>query len=449
MNLFWKRLFGSIASTAKIEKNEAELIASMHRYAEIEKSVELAEYKSLFHVVKSATFKENKSILKNRKYKDTEEGQDLIKLKKIEESASTKLYYELLNSEELKAFLKFKSSADYENLGNKNLVKDSELFQRMKSFEKSKPYKNYMRLHESFIIKEYEELKKKASTPEFKKKNEFWANDKRWETTPEYLQERRFYELADNADIIFYNNEKPERFVNHEKLVVTFKEEFIGNTLGKGNWNFSFKYKSPALKSLHSFANEKQANNAGKNISVEEGIMKISTKEEKVVASAWDIKKGFIEKEFHYTSDVMQTAESFRQKNGIFAAKIRCSGKMHHAFWLGADAKLPQVNIFHYNGKYITVGNSTPNVLDGVNISGLNSSDFYIYSLEWTEKELTWKINNFEVYRTSNKVPKEEMYLAFNSFISEKQSGTTGSLEVDWVRVYTQDTIAKKSDKKA
>ena len=29
------------------------------------------------------------------------------------------------------------------------------------------------------------------------------------------------------------------------------------------------------------------------------------------------------------------------------------------------------------------------------------------------------------------------MYLAFNSFIKEKQRGTTGHIEVDWVRVYT------------
>jgi len=29
------------------------------------------------------------------------------------------------------------------------------------------------------------------------------------------------------------------------------------------------------------------------------------------------------------------------------------------------------------------------------------------------------------------------MYLAFNSFISQKQKGSTGNLEVDWVRTYT------------
>jgi hypothetical protein len=40
------------------------------------------------------------------------------------------------------------------------------------------------------------------------------------------------------------------------------------------------------------------------------------------------------------------------------------------------------------------------------------------------------------VYRTASNIPTEEMYLAFNSFITEKQRGSNGALEVDWVRVY-------------
>jgi hypothetical protein len=436
MNLFWKRLFGSIISTAKLEKNEAELIEAMHRYAQVEKSLELAEYNRLFHVVKSSLFKENRDILKNRKYKDTEEFRTLNKYNIIANSRDTKLYYHVLQSEELKQFLVFESSPEYEQLGNKKLVKASEKLQKLKSFEKSKAYKNYVRLHNSFVIKEHESLKEKISTAEFKKSNEFWSNPKRWETTPEYLQERRFYELADNPDIIFYLNEKPERFDNYRSLELTFKDEFDGNTLQKNTWSFGFHYKTPELIGNHSFANEKQANNEGKNISVSEGALQLITKKETITTRAWHSTKGFIEKEFDFTSDVMHSANFFRQKHGIIRAKIRCTGKLHHAFWLGTDKMLPHISIFHYNGKYITFGNATKNVIDGIEVKGLMTSQYYIYSLEWTKKELIWKINNYEVYRTENKVPQEEMYLAFNSFISQKQSGTTGLFEVDWVRVY-------------
>ena len=437
MNLFWKKLFGAITPTAKLEKSEADLILAMNRYAEVEKSVELAQYKELFHVVKSAKFQENKRILQNRKYKDTEEYRISNKFKKLQHSPEIQLYFKVLDSDELKHYLNFKTTADYELLGDKKKVKASDLLKKMKAYEKSKAFKTYARFHNSFIIKEYEELKVKVSTPEFKKTNEFWANEKRWQTTPEFVQQERFYELVKNPDISFYENEKPERFDRFRSWILTFQDEFQWNTLDKSHWNFGFHYKSAKLIEDHSFANEKQANNSGKNVSVVDGILKLETKREKVKARAWHAEKGFIQKEFNFTSDVLQTADKFRQKYGIFRAKIRCTGNINHAFWLGADDKLPNIKIFHFNGRVINVGNANKNIFDGVKISGLNPSQYFIYSLIWTEKELIWMINNLEVYRTASGIPKEEMYLAFNSFISEKQHGTTGSIEVDWVRVYT------------
>lgn len=436
MNLFWKKLLGGITSTATLEKNEAELIKAMNRYVEVEQSVEYAEYQRLFHVVKSAAFQENKKILQNRKYKDTEEYRISKKFNKLQHSNDLKLYFHVLESEELKRYLAFKNSADYELLGDKKQVKASETLRKFKDFEHSKAYKNYTRFHDSFVLKEYETLKQKVSTPEFKSANEFWANKNRWHTTAEFEQQERFYELAKNPDIVFYLNEKPERFAKYRAMKLAFQDEFEWNTLAKSHWDFGFHYKSSVHIGDHSFANEKQANHSGKNVTVEDGILRISTKHERAIARAWHPQKGFIEKEFHYTSDVLQTANNFRQKQGMFRAKLRCTGKIHHAFWLGADGKLPHVNIFHFDGKHITVGNSGKKVVDGIKIKGLNASNFFIYTLKWTEKELVWMINDLEVYRTSSNIPNESLYLAFSSFITEKQHGSTGSLDVDWVRVY-------------
>lgn len=437
MNLFWKKLFGKITPTAKLEKSESELIIAMQRYAEVEKSVELTEYKKLFHIVKSAKFQENKKLLQNRKYKDTEQYRVSKKYKKLENSPKIMLYYQVLESEDLKQYLKFKSTPEFEQLGDKKLVKTSEKLQKLKQFEHSNAYKTYVRFHKSYVISEFEKLKLKVSTPEFKTENEFWANEKRWHSTPEYTQEQRFYELAKNPDIIFFENEKPERFEKYKALKISFQEEFEWNTLDNSHWNFGFHYKSPELIGNHSFANEKQANNSGRNVSVENGVLKIATKHEKTVARAWHKERGFIEKEFHYSSDVLQTADKFRQKYGVFRAKLRCTGNVQHVFWLGADSKLPLIKIFHSTGKHITLGNTNKNLVDGIKITGINPSSFFIYTLVWSEKELIWMINDYEVYRTASNIPAESMYLAFNSFITEKQNGSTGSLDVDWVRVYT------------
>jgi len=437
MNLFWKRLFGGITPTAKLEKDEAELVKAMHRYAEVEKSVELAEYKKLYHVVKSAKFQENKKVLKNRRYKDTEEYRVSTKCNKLHNSPAIKLYYHVLESDILKQYLNFKTTPDYELLGDKKKVKASETLKKFKQFEHSKAYKTYARFYNSYIIKEYEQLKIKIVKPEFVKANNFWANEDRWHTTPEFTQQQRFHELAKNQDIIFYENEKPERFKRYRSLKLSFKDEFEWNTLDKSHWDFGFHYKSNELISSHSFANEKQANNSGKNISVEDGVLKLVTKHETISTRAWDVSKGFIEKEFNFTSDVLQTADTFRQKRGFFRAKLRCTGNIQHAFWLGADNKLPHINIFHFDGKAITLGNANKNIVDGIKITGLNACKFYIYSLIWSEKELIWLINDLEVYRTASNIPSESMYLAFNSFISQNQKGSEGNLEVDWVRAYT------------
>jgi hypothetical protein len=46
-------------------------------------------------------------------------------------------------------------------------------------------------------------------------------------------------------------------------------------------------------------------------------------------------------------------------------------------------------------------------------------------------------VNNLEVSRTSTTISKKDLYLALNSFISEKQKESTGRMKVDWVRVHT------------
>lgn len=436
MNLFWKKLTRGITPTAQIEKEDIELAKAMHRYYEVEKSLELAKYKTLYHEVKSPTFIENKKTLQNRKYKDTEEYRTITKFKKLQNSPSLRLYYQVLGLSELKDYETFKLTPEFEDLGDKKKVKESEKLKKLKKFEHSKAFKTYMRYHNSYIIKEYMHLKEVVATTEFKIANDFWSNEKRWHTTPEYEKEQRFYELAKNPDIAFFNQENPERFEKIKSLKLTFNDEFEWNTLDKSRWNYGFHYKNTKLIANHSFANEKQGNNAGRNISVENDTLKIITKHEKLTGPAWHQEKGFIQKEFEYSSDVLQTADEFKQKEGVFKAKLRCTGNIHHAFWLGSNDKLPHINIFHYDGKQITVGNVTKNIVDGVEIKGLNPSNYFIYTLIWKNNELIWMINNIEVYRTTSNIPTESMYLVFNSFIPEKLKGSAGELEVDWVRVY-------------
>ena len=91
-------------------------------------------------------------------------------------------------------------------------------------------------------------------------------------------------------------------------------------------------------------------------MAVADGRLRIATRRQAVTARAWDATRGFVMHPFDYTSGIVQTAADFRQQYGIFQAKLRCTGRINHACWLGGDGKLPVVKLFHYDGKALRPG---------------------------------------------------------------------------------------------
>ncbi|MBR1808722.1 MAG: family 16 glycosylhydrolase [Paludibacteraceae bacterium] len=436
MNLFFKKLTGKLQSTAKMEQYIAAMEADIARYRAVEKSAELAEYRQLQTTVESQEFRQKKQNLAGTKYKSTKYYQTVQELHRLEKDKMLQTYLQVKDSAQLKEYLEFRASDMYVKLSDKKLVRQSPDLKAMLAFEKSKAFKAYMAYKSSPVPGQYEDLRRQVSDAEFQKENAFWANPKRWFATTEHVQEERFKQLSALPDIQFFFAQDVKKIEQMETFVLSFGEEFRWLKLSESPWKPGFCYKNKKLLSQHSFANEQQANNAGKNAGTINGIFTILTKKEMVTAPAWDVKKGFVNKEFAYTSDILQTADSFRQERGLFMIKLRCSGKIHHAAWLGAEGKLPFVTLFHYNGKNIVVGNMTADGFKGENISGISPSQYYIYSLMWTRTELIWYVNNLEVLRMNRNVPAEALYLALSSFISQDQRAEEGKLEVDWIRVY-------------
>lgn len=410
--------------------------AEIARYRRVESSEELREYKQLQETVSATEFQQKKERLIRTKYKDTESYRTLQELKTLRKNKALMLYMQVKDSAELKDYLTFRNSEDYLKLSDKKLVKASPELQKMQRFERSKAYKSYEEYKASTLSKRYEELEKLTGEEAFQKENAFWMNPKRWLSTDEHAAEARMAQLASSPDIRFFLSKDAKDIETKEAWKLTFADEMQWGRLDESAWKSGFSYKSKKLLAQHSFANEQQANNNGKNTGAAGGCLALLTKRETVTAPAWDEKKGFINKEFQYTSDVVQTADAFRQQEGLFMIKLRCTGAIHHAAWLGADGKLPLVNLFHFNGKKIVLGNVGIKGFDGITLSGIPSSQYYIYSLRWTKNELIWYVNNFEVFRTSANIPAESLYLALSSFIAANQKPQEGRLEVDWVRVY-------------
>ena len=337
------------------------------RYRKIEKSDLLAEYNTLKEVVESAEFQAKKTRLTTTRYADTQEGGTMA----------------LYNS------LKWNTSVILYNLLKKEAYK------------------------EKAEVAQYLALAEQIQTPAFQEANAFWKNPKRWLTTPESQQEKRYNELVKHADILFFFQHTAQEIAELEAYKMVWAAEF--ETQMSGAWQTGFLYPSKEFKADHSHVGEGQAYVQGRNTQVANRMLTISTKKEKTTAAAWHPTKGMIMHEFAYTSDVWHTAEAVAPKSGVLQAKVRLAGKAKHILCLTkANAK-----------KALHLLPADKQVKDA------------IYTLVWNEKEVINYVHNVEVSRSQNPLAGEALHLLMRSYLPENVKAT-GKMDIDWVRIYTK-----------
>lgn len=447
MNLFAARLFGKMVSTEKFEaamKEQQELVT---RYRAVEKSPELKEYLELKEIVESSDFKNRKSTMLSRKYKDTDEGRKMTRYNELLNSARMKNYLSAKADATFQAFLKFRDSEDFAKIrDHEALAKSSELKQYERIY-KSEQYRDYLRMADSPELKEFEALEAEVKTEDFQKRNALQSDPKRWEHSDEYRTEARFNELANSEDIKFYINQRKE-IIDWAEM---FRPTMYDDMSSSKNWKPGFGWANPALKDGCSRTDELQTYNNGANTFFVEGRMDIETHAEPKRAIAWDTKKGFIEHEFEYTSDVMNTREAFSQAEGLFMAKVRSQGIGHHFFGLTTGKmNQPLLALYHYNGRVHQVGLVNGKESKMATLRGMLRSMYYVYTLRWTKEHLIWYVNNLEVLRVANTLTADERFFLAQSFLPAKEKGGEGKLKVQWIRTYNsvEDSALAQRNKK-
>ncbi len=431
MNLFTARLTGKMLSTEQFEKTIYDMQERVKRWRAIEKSPELAEYNELKKIIESSDFQEKKNALKNRKYKDTDEGRKTAALERLSSTLRMKGYKYAQNSETFQAFLKFRESDAFQNKEDNSVTASERRMYNM--IYRSAFYKNYQKVLNSSELKQLIELEKETSTEDFKQRNALWADEKRWVHSEEYKKEKRYLELAKSEDIKFYFTSREEK-IDWAEL---FRPSFDDDMTSSKNWKPGYGYANPAMKDGHSRTSEHQAYNGGKNTFFAEGRMDLETHQESKKTVAWDEKKGFIEHVFDYTSDVMNTKEAFAQESGLFMAKVRSQGFGHHFFGLTTGKlKSPMVALYHYNGSTHQMGYVDGLKTQMANLTGVLRSMYHVYSFRWTKHELIWYVNNLEILRLPNRLPKEAMFFLAQSWLPKTEKGGEGKLKVQWARVF-------------
>jgi beta-glucanase (GH16 family) len=382
-----------------------------HAYDKMHGSDELEAFKDLEDFINSGDFKRKKHEIESFSFKDTEEFKKLEQYQILNNSDSIKFYYKFKNSKELK---------------------------------------NYLDLHNSKRIGKFEELKEYISSDEFIRFKAYATKSpkKRWHESKEFEKLQEFESLKESEKIKWYfKNISSKKFDWHRVWSETFFDSFSEKKLDTKKWLTRYFWGDKMFKGSYSLSHDKHFVTDGDNLLIDGGRLHIITRKEEVVGKSWSSSYGFVTRNFGFTSGLINTGNSFQQKYGTFEAKIKFhpSAEIQNAFWMLSKTFVPRIDIANARKKVIfgtawgdpKAPGSIRNNSKTKKRSKL-SSDFFIYSLEWTPLRLTWKINGMEVASTAQGVPAEPMYLLLGCGLQEEINNgiLPAMMEIDWVRCY-------------
>ena len=435
----------------------------LKRFKEMDGSDKIIAFEKLETFIKSPEFRA-KQKMKPFTFRDTEEYSKFLEYKALKKDPEIKVYYKSKEKEEfpktkivdrfeeLDSFVKssafltkkrmkpigFKDSEEYKKLLEYKRIKGSPEIKEFYRFMVSKEYANYLNTHDSNRLRRYNELKEYVASSQFREKKSYLLDKKRFEKTEMFRQAQEYDKLKKNEDIIWYFKVKDSnKFDILKERELTFSDEFNGERLDTEKWLTNYFWGEKLLKERYSVESDLQAYTEKENFELRNSILKINTKPQRVTGKVWTADKGFSNKEFTYTSGIINSGNSFRQKYGIFAAKIKLGNpEARSAFWMLADTITPHIDICRTSkGKVWADLFTNKSNHSKTSIGSRYANDFFIYTLEWTPHSLAWMINNTEIFVQTTGVPQEPMYVLFAGGLDKPINGMT-SMEIDWVRVY-------------
>jgi len=305
-------------------------------------------------------------------------------------------------------------------------------------------YKAYTEFEASDELKHYLELEKEIKSSDFvlrKKK----IKKSEYKDSEEYQKVTEYNVLKKSDKIVWYfKTKKKYPFKEIEKWDLTFEEKFNDSKLDTAKWMTRYFWGDKGMDSSFAMADDISFPGGEKNIEFYDNKARIVTRAESAEGLQWRANQGFVMENFDYTSGLISTAGSFRQKYGIFKAKIKMeAGSVAQAFWMVGDEMRPHIDVArfengkHYSNYFWGKGGTTHKSLSKTGGAKYGNT-YFIYTLEWSPNKLVWKIND-KVFKTQTSgVPQEEMYINFSANLKEggNSQGLPSAMEIDWVRAY-------------
>lgn len=481
------KLFGKFPKAEVIEANDKALREEYDEYNRFAQSDELKHFIELKEFSLSEEPKRVKTELQSLLYKGSQEHgkeQDYIKLSK---NSAIKNYFVIKDSDILSRYKSIEltgkptrydelksivESPDYVAKRSMHKKENSDEYQKevefsalkkdgeLKEFFKLKKHKalnDFFQLDGSETIENYLALKDYIESTEFVERKAYLLSKNKFEQTEEYRKQQEYNELKKSEKIVwFYSLENTKKFDEIKRWELVFSDDFSKKEINRKDWITRYFWGDALINQSYSLAADKHWYNEDKNIEISNSVLKITTQKEQVEGMAWDLKYGFIPKQFDFTSGLISTGQAFRQKYGRFEAKIKFTAApgVYHAFWLVGETMLPHINIFRQMGKngssvhgslFWQNGSSPKPKGSKTSVGGFDfQNEFFILSLDWTPHKLTWKINGKPYKEESRNLPNEPMYMVISSgVIAETEDNLLpATLEVDWVKCWREKEIA-------
>jgi hypothetical protein len=475
-------LFGAMQATSQIEAEEAALIKEYNDFLAYEKSEELKRVEELDRLIKSGEFASKVKEIKARKFRDTEQYRKEQEYLSLKNAKDIKGYFKLKGSAELSEYKQTGKSAELDKyneldaylktrefldakLSGKKKFKSSEAFQKQRQYKelkKSSMLRKYFRLKESAKMKTYiqvkgsdrlkrlQELEQYVSSDAFRKVKEYMAlkPQQKYEQSDEYKLEQEYLTLKKSDRLLWFRKlQKKNEFHKLKEWELTFEDDFTEGPLDSKKWMTNYYWGEILLRDTYALPGDKHFYTRGKNIEIADSVLKIITRKETATGKVWNPVQGFLTRDFDYTSGLISTGKSFRQKYGKVRAKIRMShAPVRQAMWMVAEKILPHVDVAKVENGKLFYGNFWGNIAEkkGVNkkigrkAAEKYTSDYFIYSIEWTPEKMVWKINDKAVLTQTRGVPHEPMYLVFSAGVTNgvAEHQLPAKMEIDWVKIY-------------
>ena len=230
--------FNGLKKTSKIKKyfRIADSV-DLKKFDGLKDSDTLNSYFKLLEYIKDGQFEKEKKEIKSQVFKGSVEEKHLFEFRILSKSAGIKAYLELNGSEQLKkheAFADSEKLKGYVTLRNapdkdkqkrkecKALRRDSEIKEYFR-FEKSKKLKFCRETVDSHNLKKYNELKDYIGSDDYKKREVFLKDKKKFEKSEAYQKQQQYKQLVADEDVKFVLKfEKSGLYKNYLDVKVSF-----------------------------------------------------------------------------------------------------------------------------------------------------------------------------------------------------------------------------------